>query len=252
MSLLRDRVVLVTGVLTEGSIAFHVARIAQQEGASVVLTSFGRAERITRVVARRLPTPAPVIRLDVTNDEDVAALADRVREHTDRLDGLLHSMAFAPAGAFSFLEASWADVEVALRVSAFSLKDVAAACSSLLTPGSGIVGLTFDARYAWPGYDWMGVAKAAFESANRYCARDLGGQGIRCNLVAAGPLRTPAARSRPDFESVARRWSRRSPLGWDAGDHVPTARACVALLSDWFPATTGEVVHVDGGYHLLG
>jgi len=254
MGLLEGKKLLVTGVLTDGSIAFHVARLAQEQGAEVVLTSFGRQFRLTQAISRRLPHEAPVVQLDVTDAEDLAALAERVREHTDHLDGVVHSIGFAPQSVMggNFLAGEWADVATALEVSAFSLKSLAVAAKPLLTRGSGIVGLTFDASFAWPVYDWMGVAKAAFESTSRYLARDLGPDGIRCNLVSAGPIRTTAAKSIPGFESMEGGWPDRAPLGWDVSDPEPTARAVAALLSDWFPATTGEIVHVDGGVHAMG
>ena len=251
MGLLDGKTVLVTGILMDTSIAFHVAKLAQEEGASVVLTSFGRTMRITQTIAKRLPTTPPVVELDVTEPEHFETLAARVAEHTDRLDGLLHSIGFAPPGAFTFLEASWEDVGPAVQVSAYSLKALAVAALPLMSNGGSLVGLTFDARYAWPMYDWMGVAKAAFESTNRYCARDLGPKGVRCKLVAAGPIRTTAAKSIPGFEVFEKGWEEHAPLGWDVRDPVPTARACVALLSDWFPATTGEIIHVDGGVHAV-
>ncbi len=254
MGLLDGKKLLVTGVLTDGSIAFHVARLAQEQGAQVVLTSFGRQFRLTQAIARRLPAEAPVVQLDVTSGEDLAALAERVREHVDHLDGVVHSIGFAPQSVMggNFLAGEWPDVATALEVSAYSLKSLAVATQPLLTGGGALVGLTFDARYAWPVYDWMGVAKAAFESTARYLARDLGPHGIRVNLVSAGPIRTTAAKSIPGFESMEGGWPERAPLGWDVTDPEPTARAVAALLSDWFPATTGEIVHVDGGFHAMG
>ena len=254
MGLLAGKKLLVTGVLTDSSIAFHVARLAQEEGAEVVLTSFGRQFRLTQAISRRLPREAPVVQLDVTDAEDLAALADRVREHAEVLDGVVHSIGFAPQSVMggNFLEGQWSDVATALEVSAFSLKSLAVAAKPLMGRGSGIVGLTFDASFAWPVYDWMGVAKAAFESTSRYLARDLGPDGIRCNLVSAGPIRTTAAKSIPGFEAMEGGWPDRAPLGWDVSDPEPTARAVAALLSDWFPATTGEIVHVDGGVHAMG
>jgi len=254
MGLLDGKTLLVTGVLKDNSIAFHVARLAQQEGATVILTSFGRQMRLTQVTSRRLPTEAPVVQLDVTDADDLAALADRVREHTDRLDGVVHSIGFAPQSVMggNFLAGEWPDVATALEVSAFSLKSLAVATRPLLTTGAGIVGLTFDASFAWPVYDWMGVAKAAFESTARYLARDLGPEGIRVNLVSAGPIRTTAATSIPGFDQMEDTWDERAPLGWDVKDAEPAARAVVALCSDWFPATTAEIVHVDGGVHAMG
>lgn len=254
MTLLADRTILVTGVLTDDSIAFHVARLAQEQGASVILTSFGRALSITRRTASRLPQEAPVLELDVTDDEQLSSLAGRVREFGPGLAGVVHSIGFAPASALGggFLTAPWDDVATALRVSAYSLQSLAVACRPLMSAGSSIVGLDFDARQAWPTYDWMGVAKAALESTARYLARDLGPSGIRVNLVAAGPLRTMAAKSIPGFEEFEELWATRAPLGWDLTDPEPTARAVIALLSDWFPATTGEIVHVDGGFHSQG
>ncbi|MDQ3383634.1 MAG: SDR family oxidoreductase, partial [Actinomycetota bacterium] len=181
--LLDGKKVLITGVLTDSSIAFHVARLAQEQGAEVVLTSFGRTFRITQTIARRLPAPAPVLELDVSEPEHLDTLAERLGEHVDRIDGVVHSIGYAPKGAFNFMEANWEDAATALQVSAFSLKALAKAALPLMGPGGSVVGLTFDARYAWPVYDWMGVSKAAFESTSRYLARDLGPQGIRCNLV---------------------------------------------------------------------
>ena len=250
--LLQGKKLLITGVLMDSSIAFHVAKLAQEQGAEVVLTSFGRTMKITQAIAKRLPSTPPVIELDVTNQEHLDSLAERLGEHVDRLDGVLHSIGFAPQGAFNFLEATWEDVATALHTSAYSLKALAVAALPLMSPGGSVVGLTFDAKFAWPVYDWMGVAKAAFESTSRYCARDLGPKGVRVNLVAAGPVRTTAAKSVPGFELFEESWDTRAPLGWNVDDAVPAAKACVALLSDWFPATTAEIIHVDGGFHAMG
>jgi enoyl-[acyl-carrier protein] reductase I len=251
--LLAGKRLLVTGVITEASIAFSVARLAQENGATVVLTGYGRLSLVERI-AKRLPQPAPVIELDVTNAEHLAALADRVREHTDGLDGLVHSIGFAPQSCLGggFLDAPWEDVATALHVSTYSYKSLATAALPLMGPGGAVVGLTFDASVAWPVYDWMGVAKAGLESASRYLALHLGERGIRSNLVSAGPLRTMAAKSIPGFEEFENAWVARAPLGWALTDQEPAARAVLALLSDWFPATTGEIVHVDGGYHAVG
>jgi meromycolic acid enoyl-[acyl-carrier protein] reductase len=250
--LLSGKRILVTGVLNDASIAFSVARCAQDHGAEVVLTSFGRAMSLTERAARRLPTTPDIFELDVTNTEDLDALAERVG---GRLDGAVHAIAFAPESCLGggFLTAPWSDVAVALEVSAYSLKSLAMACKPLFPQtGAAIVGLDFDNRQAWPVYDWMGVAKAAFEATARYLARDLGPDNIRVNLVAAGPLRTIAAKSIPGFAEFEAVWSERAPLGWNLKDAEPVARACVAMLSDLFPATTGEVVHVDGGFHAMG
>jgi enoyl ACP reductase len=254
MGILDGKRILVTGVLTDQSIAFHVARLAQEQGARVVLTSFGRALSLTRRSATRLPVDAPVVELDVTSDDDLDALASRIGEHVDGLDGVLHSIGFAPESALGgrFLDTPWADVSTALEVSAYSLKSLTVACRPMLQPGASVVGLDFDATVAWPTYDWMGVAKAALESTARYLARDLGPAGIRVNLVAAGPIRTMAAKSIPGFEDFETVWQDRAPLGWDLDDPGPAARACVALMSEWFPATTGEIIHVDGGVHSQG
>ncbi len=254
MGILQGKRILVTGVLTDASIAFHIARLAQEEGATVVLSSYGRVHRLTERIAGRLPQPAPVIQLDVTNKEDLVALPDRVREHVDGLDGVVHSIGFAPEAALggNFLNTEWDDVAVAFQVSAFSLKSLTMAARPLFTGGGSVVGLDFDAQVAWPKYDWMGVAKAALESTSRYLARDLGPENIRVNLVAAGPIRTMAAKSIPGFEEFEKVWNERAPLQWDVTDPVPAAQATVALLSDWFPKTTAEIIHVDGGVHAMG
>ena len=254
MGLLDGKRILVTGVLTDSSIAFHVARIAQEQGATVVLTGFGRMSLVERI-SKRLPDPPPVIELDVTNTDQLASLADRVSEYADRLDGVVHGIANAPGAALggNFLNTSWEDVSSAVHVSTYSLKALAMAALPLMREhGGAIVGMDFDASLAWPAYDWMGVAKAGLESCARYLARYLGEYQIRVNLMAAGPLRTMAAKSIPGFEQFEPIWSERAPLGWDLHNHEPAAKACVALLSDWFPATTGEIVHVDGGVHAVG
>ncbi|MBL0888067.1 enoyl-ACP reductase FabI [Myceligenerans indicum] len=257
MGLLEGKKLLITGVLTDSSIAFHTARLAIEEGADVVLSSFGRQMKLTSAFAKRLPgdTPPPVVQLDVTSEEDLAGLADAVREAGfDRLDGVVHSIGFAPQSVMggNFLSGEWEDVATALQISTYSYKALAVAAKPLMTDGGAIVGLTFDGQFAWPVYDWMGVAKAGLEAANRYLARDLGPHGIRCNLVSAGPIKTTAAKSIPGFEQMEANWPQRAPLGWDQTTAEPTARTVAALLSDWFPATTAEIVHVDGGVHAMG
>ena len=254
MGLLTGKTVVVTGVLTDQSIAFHIARLAQEEGADVVLTSYSRTMSLTRRSATRLPTEPPIVELDVTNDDDLAQFANRLGEHCETVDGLVHSIGFAPESALggNFLHTSWSDVATAMQVSAYSLASLTMAAKPRMTSGASVVGLDFDASVAWPTYDWMGVAKAALESTARYLARDLGPEGIRVNLVAAGPIRTMAAKSIPGFDEFEKVWQERAPLGWDLTDPAPAARACVALLSPWFAATTGEIVHVDGGVHSQG
>jgi meromycolic acid enoyl-[acyl-carrier-protein] reductase len=254
--LLEDKKLLVTGVLTPTSIAFTCARVAQEQGAEVVLTSFGRAKSLTERAAKRLPTPPDVLELDIADAEHRAELGRELERRWGRVDGVLHAIGFAPEACLGqddgLFAASWEEVSTALQVSAWSLVGLAESVRPLLQRGSSIVGLDFDASVAWPAYDWMGVAKAALESANRYLARDLGKDGVRVNLVAAGPLRTVAARSIPGFAAFEDVWGERAPLGWDISDAEPVARSVVALLSDWFPATTGEIVHVDGGVHAVG
>jgi enoyl-[acyl-carrier protein] reductase I len=251
--LLAGKRLLVTGVLARSSIAYHVARIAQQEGARLVLTSFGRALPLTEAVAGQLPSPPPVLRLDVTSPADLAGLAADLGEELGGLDGIVHSIAFAPDGALggAFLDTSWPDAATALQVSAWSFKALVTACLPLMPAGSSVVGMDFDAARAWPSYDWMGVSKAALESVARYLAMYLGERRIRVNLVAAGLIRTLAARSIPHSERLEQIWRTRPPMAWDVHDPEPVARACAVLLSDWLPATTGEILHVDGGLHAV-
>jgi enoyl ACP reductase len=253
MGILDGKRILVTGVLTDSSIAFHVARVAQQEGATVVLTGFGRLSLVERI-AKRLPDPPPVLELDVTDAGHLDSLAERVSEHVSGLDGVVHGIANAPASALggNFLNTPWADVASAMHVSAYSLKALTMAALPLMGDGGSVVGMDFDATISWPAYDWMGVSKAALESTARYLARYLGPRGIRVNLMSAGPLKTIAASSIPGFERFEAVWAEKAPLGWDLSNPEPAARGCVALLSDWFPATTGEIVHVDGGAHAMG
>ncbi len=252
--MLEGKRILVTGVLTDTSIAFAVARLAQEQGAEIVLTSFGRAMKLTARAARRLPTEPDILEVDVTDADHLAALTADLESRWGRVDGVLHAVAFAPESCLGgdIMRAEWDDVALTLRISTYSLKALAAAVLPLMASGGGsIVALDFDARQAWPAYDWMGVAKAALESTARYLARDLGRHGIRVNLVSAGPLRTVAARGIAGFAKIEDTWAGRAPLGWNTGDATPVAKACVALLSDWFPATTGEMLHVDGGFHAL-
>jgi enoyl ACP reductase len=253
--ILAARNVLVTGVLTSHSIAWHVARRAQEQGANVVLTGFGRTRRMTERAARQLPTAAPVIELDVDRPEDLAALAGEVGRHLDVLHGVVHAIAYAPADVLGggFSAGGKASAATAFTVSAWSLAGMTHALRPVLaTDGAAIVGLDFDASVAWPTYDWMGVAKAALEAVARYLARELGPAGIRVNLVSAGPLSTPAAGGIPAFGEMAAAWARESPLRWDVDDPAPVADVVCMLLCDLARAITGEIVHVDGGLHAVG
>ncbi|GAA1906042.1 enoyl-ACP reductase FabI [Streptomyces durmitorensis] len=249
--ILDGKKILITGVLMESSIAFHAAKVAQEQGAEIILTAFPRPT-LTERIARKLPKPAKVIELDVTNQEHLDRLAGLVKDELGGLDGIVHSIGFAPQGAFNFLEATFEDVATAMHVSAFSLKSLTMACRPLMPNGGSVVGLTFDAQFAWPKYDWMGPAKAALEATSRYLARDLGKENIRCNMISAGPIGSMAAKSIPGFADLADVWNTRSPLDWDMADPEPAGRGIVALLSDFFPKTTGEIIHVDGGVHMMG
>lgn len=256
MAILQGKKLLVTGVLTDDSLAFGVARLAQEEGAEIVLSGFGRGLSLTQRTARKLPTPPEVFELDVSEPEHAARLAEHLGSTWGSIDGVLHAIGFAPANCLGngILAGSWEEVSVALQVSMFSFRLLAEAFLPLLQAAGGgsLVGLDFDASVAWPAYDWMGVAKAGLESLTRYLARDLGEHNVRVNLVAAGPVRTLAAKSIPGFALFEEAWDGRAPLGWDVRDSSSVAKACVALLSDWFPKTTGEILHVDGGYHAVG
>ena len=252
--ILAGRRLLVTGVITKDSLAFHVAEQAQHEGAEVVLSSFGRIKRMTERAAGRLPKPVDVLELDVNREEDLEALTVSLRERWGGVDGALHAIAFAPQDALggNFMTAPADSAQQAFTTSAFSYKSLAGALLPLMDRGSSLVGLDFDATVAWPIYDWMGVAKAALESVNRYLARDLGPAGISVNLVSAGPIGTVAAQGIPGFDQLADLWRAQAPLGWDTGDPVPVAKAICWLLSDYSQGISGEIVHVDGGFHAVG
>ena len=254
MTMLEGRRLLITGVLTRGSIAFEVARQAQEDGAQIVLTGFGRGMRLTERAARHLPDPPDVLELDVNEPDDLARVAEELRTRWGGLDGVLHAIAFAPADALGggFLDTPASSAITAFETSAFSLKALAAALAPLLEGDGSVVGLDFDATVAWPVYDWMGVAKAALESVSRYLARDLGPRGIRVNLVSAGPIETIAAGGIPGFEDLAALWRAGAPLGWDTRDAGSVAAAVCFLLSDRARGITGEIVHVDGGFHAMG
>ncbi len=254
MGLLDDKRILITGVLTDASLAYGVAELALAEGAEIVLTGAGRGLSLTTRVARKLSGDVEVLELDVTVPEQAAALTAALREKWGRVDGALHAIGFAPASCLGegFMATPWDDVATAVQISTYSLKTIAEICQPLMTNGGSIVGLDFDATVAWPAYNWMGVAKAGLESLARYLARELGPDGIRVNLIAAGPVRTMAAKSIPGFDQFEDAFASRAPLGWDVGNAPGVAKACVALMSDWFPQTTGEMIHVDGGYHAIG
>ncbi len=254
MGLLDGKKIVITGVLTDASLAYGVAKMALQEGADIVLTGAGRGISLTQRTARKLGDNIDVFEFDVTVPEHVASVRDAVDAKWGRVDGVLHAIGFAPASCLGddFFGAPFEDVAVAIHISTYSLKTLADAFVPLMSEGGAFVGLDFDNQKAWPAYNWMGVAKSALQSLSRYLARELGPQQIRCNLVAAGPIRTMAAKSIPGFKLFEDTWDGRAPLGWDVNNSEPVARACCALLSDWFPATTGEIVHVDGGYHAIG
>ncbi|MFM2072197.1 MAG: enoyl-[acyl-carrier-protein] reductase [Actinomycetota bacterium] len=255
MGLLQGKNIVITGVLTDASLAFGVATLAQQEGANIMLTGAGRALSLTERTARKLPNPAPVYELDVTVPEHLVSAREHAAEHFGgRVDGVLHAIGFAPEVCLGddLMAATWADVSIAMNVSTYSYKALADAFVPLMTAGGSFVGLDFDNTVAWPAYNWMGVAKSALESLNRYLAKELGPKGIRSNLVAAGPIKTMAAKSIPGFKKFEDVWDERAPLGWDVTDSSAVAKACVVLLSDWFPATTGSMIHVDGGFHAVG
>ena len=254
MGLLSGKRLLITGVLTDASLAFAVAQFAAAEGAEIILTGAGRGLRLTERTARKLEGSPEVLELDITRPDHGEAVREALADRWGTVDGALHAIGFAPQVCLGgdFMAAGWEDVSVALEVSAYSLKALADVVAPLMSSGGSLVGLDFDASVAWPVYDWMGVSKAALESVARYLARDLGQQGIRVNLVAAGPIRTMAARSIPGFAAFEEAWTARAPLGWDVNNAEPVARACVLLLSDWLGATTGEILHVDGGYHAIG
>lgn len=261
MGLLEGKRILVTGVLTDASLAFAVAQAAQREGAEIVLSGAGRGLSLTRRTARKLPVEADVLEIDVTEPAQIREAARQLAGRWDSLDGLLHAIGFAPPECLGgdIFQAGWDQVQVALQVSAYSLKALVEAFRPMLAAaghggrkGASVVALDFDATVAWPAYDWMGVAKAALESLGRYLARDTGAERIRVNLIAAGPVKTMAARSIPGFAAFEDTWAQRAPLGWDVLDAGVVADACVGLLSDLFPMTTGEIIHVDGGAHAMG
>src|SRR5689334_6603812 len=255
--MLEGKRILVTGVLTRRSIAWAVARRAQELGAEIVLTGFGRSRKMTERAARLLPVPPDVLELDVTSETDLEGVAAELGRRWDGLEGVLHGIAFAPPDALGgeLLDVDLASASTAFEVSAFSLRSLAGAMLPLLAEGEGrpgVVALDFDASVAWPGYNWMGVAKAALESVNRYLARDLGKRGVRTNLVSSGPLKTVAASGVPLFDELARIWGLRAPLGWELDDHECVADPICILFSDLARSISGEIVHVDGGFHAIG
>jgi enoyl-[acyl-carrier protein] reductase I len=252
--LLQGKKILVTGVLTPQSIAFSTAQLCIEQGAEIVLTGFGRGKSLTERSARRLGENIEVLELDVTKPDDFIAVRKQLEARWGKLDAALHAVAFAPEDALggNFLNTPFASVSTAVQVSTFSLKELAVMCAPLMKDGGSIVTLDFDNRVAWPIYDWMGVCKAGLEAVVRYLARDLGPKKIRVNAVAAGPLATIAAKAIPGFKSLELGWGKQAPLGWTSKDQESVARTCVALMSDWLPSTTGEMIHVDGGYHCIG
>jgi enoyl ACP reductase len=253
--LLDKKRLLITGVLTPQSIAYSAAEIAQQQGAQIVLTGVGRGIGLTEKCARRLPDPPDVLEMDANDPAQIDAVRDELASRWGSLDGFLHAIAFAPQDALggNFLNTPWESVATAVQTSAFSLKAIAVGLLPLMEESGGsIVSLDFDARVAWPIYDWMGVAKAGLESVSRYLARDLGPKGIRVNTVSAGPLKTMAGKGIPGFDAISDSWTERAPLGWDITDPTPVGKAVAFLLSDFSSGISGELIHVDGGFHAMG
>jgi enoyl-[acyl-carrier protein] reductase I len=252
--ILEGKRILVTGVISRESIAYAVAEEAQKAGAELILTSFGRAMRLTERAAVRLPQKPDLLELDVNEPEHLERLTADVSERWDGLDGVLHAIAFAPEDALGgrFMTTPPESAVAAFQTSAYSYKALAAALLPLFDGEGSIVGMDFDASVAWPVYDWMGVSKAALEAVNRYLARDLGAHGVRVNLVSAGPLETLAARGIPGFRELVDLWQAQAPLGWNPEDREPVAKTVCWLLSDWSKGVSGEIVHVDGGFHAMG
>jgi enoyl-[acyl-carrier protein] reductase I len=253
--LLEGKKLVITGVVTDDSIAWHVARVALEQGADVVLTGFGRGIRLTQRAAKRLPAEVDVLELDINDQTHMEALASDLHARWGKVDGALHAIAFAPQDALggNFLNTPVESASIAFQTSAFSYKTLAVGLLPLMRAAGGgsLVTLDFDNTQAWPIYDWMGVAKAALQAVTRYLARDLGADKIRVNAVSAGPLATIAAKSIPGFQALEKAWLQRSPIKWDSSDPVPVAQMVAFLLSDWASMTTGEIVHVDGGFHAL-
>lgn len=252
--LLEKKKLLITGVLTRQSIAFSAAKVAQEQGAEILLTSFGKAMSLTERTSRELPEKVDVLELDINDDAQLVAVVHEIEGRWGSVDGALHAIGFAPPDALggSFLETPWESAKTAYQTSAYSLKALAAGLRPLMESGGSIVSMDFDATVAWPVYDWMGVSKAALESITRYLARYLGADGIRVNCVSAGPLRTMAAKGIPGFNELASAWGKKTPLQWDVTNPEPVARTVAFLLSDWSSGITGEIIHVDGGYHAMG
>ena len=254
--LLADKRLLITGVLTHGSIAWHTARVAQEQGARLVLTGFGRGLRLTERAARRLPDPLDVFELDINDPAHMKRLAAELDGRWGGLDGAVHAIAYAPEDALggNFLTTPSESAALAFTTSAFSYKTLAAGLLPLFEKAGGgaLATLDFDnSTQAWPSYDWMGVCKAALASVTRYLARDLGPSNVRVNAVSAGPLATVAAKGIAGFSRFQEVWDERAPLAWDGNDPTPVANMICVMLSDFSTKVTGEVIHVDAGFHAV-
>lgn len=253
-TMLAGKRLLITGVVNTDSIAFATAVAALDGGAEILLSSLGRDLDAARRAAAELPGEVPIVEADLTSTEDLEHLAAHIAGTWGHLDGALHAIAFAPQEALagSFLDAGSQAAARAFDTSTFSYASLARVVAELAPPSGGsIVGLDFDAAGAWPVYNWMGVCKAGLEAVNRYVARDLGPRRIRSNLIAAGPIHTRAAGGIPDFQRLTDAWDSTSPLPWDAKDSSPVADTACFLLSDLSRMISGEILHVDGGYHAM-
>ncbi|MDM7932901.1 enoyl-ACP reductase [Tabrizicola sp.] len=245
---------LVMGVANERSIAWGIASALAAEGAELAFSyqgdAFGkRVEPLAASVGSDF-----LVDVDVTNDESLDACFAALKARWGQMDFLVHAIAFSDKNELTgrFINTSRGNFQNSLNISCFSFIDVAARAADLMTTGGSLITLTFQgSNRVSPNYNVMGVAKAALESATRYLANDLGPQGIRVNAISPGPMKTLAGAAIGGARATFRHTEANAPLRANATLETIGGTA-VWLCSPYGAATTGEVIHVDGGYHVLG
>ncbi len=253
--ILEGKTGLVFGVANKRSIAWAIAQAWANAGAKLIFSYQGdRIKANVEELTAELGADTPFYPCDVSRDEEIAGFFKNVRTHTEKVDLVLHSVAFAPKEALEgdFINTTREAYRMAHDISAYSLLGLAREAAPLMTDGGSIVAMTYyGSEKVIPKYNVMGVAKASLEATTRYLAYDLGKQKIRVNCISAGPVNTLAARGISGFGQMLKHYEQRAPLGRSC-NLEEIGQTGVFLASDGSTGITGQVIYVDGGYQIMG